>query len=110
MAGGNVPPSVAPGAVADIRPSPAGYAAGVEAAKVPEGSASGKKEPSLSSPPDLPVMAGVRFEKHSKGGFEAWCIDESTRRGKRYVCYIGKKRLKEGPASIAAFIRDRMTT
>jgi hypothetical protein len=80
----------------------------VEAAKVPEGSASGQKEPSLPSLADLPIMTGVRFEKHSKGGFEAWKIDESTRRGKRYLCYVGKKRLSEGPEAIAAFIRDRL--
>jgi hypothetical protein len=96
-----------PGAAADIRQMTAGYAAGVEAATVPQGSASGKKEPSSPSLPDLPVMAGIRFEKHSKGGFEAWKIDESTRRGKRYLCYIGQKRLAEGPDGIAAFIRDR---
>jgi hypothetical protein len=53
-------------------------------------------------------MTGVRFEKHSKGGFEAWKIDESTRRGKRYLCYVGKKRLREGPEAIAALIRDRL--
>jgi hypothetical protein len=81
----------------------------VEAATVPQGSASGKKEPSPLSLPDLPVMAGFQFEKHSKGGFECWQIDESKKRGKRYVCYIGKKRLSEGPEAIAAFIRDRMT-
>lgn len=108
MAGWNGPPSVAPAAAADIRPSSAGYVVGVEAATVPEGSASGKKEPSSSSLADLPVMAGFQFEKHSKGGFECWQIDDSKKRGKRYICYVGKKRLSEGPEAIAAFIRDRL--
>jgi len=73
------------------------------------GSASGNQEPS-SPCSDLPVMAsmGIQFEKHSKGGFEAWLRDNATKRGKRYVCYIGKKRLSQGPAAVARYIETRL--
>ena len=52
-------------------------------------------------------MPGIRFEKHKKGGFEAWKVNAGTRRGKSYVCYVGRKRLEEGPEAIAAFIADK---
>jgi len=102
------PPPVTPGIAADIRqPMAAGYAPGDEAAMGSPGSASGNQEPS-SPCSDLPMMSGIQFEKHSKGGFEAWLRDNATKRGKRYVCYIGKKRLSQGPAAVALYIETRL--
>jgi hypothetical protein len=75
-----------------------------------EGSASGENKPSLPSPQGLPSLPGIRFEKHKKGGFEAWKVNAGTRRGKSYVCYVGRKRLQEGPEAIAAFIAGRLAS
>ena len=54
------------------------------------------------------MIPGIRFEKIRKGGFEVWRLDPWIRRGKSYVCYIGRKRLEEGPEAIAAFIAGRL--
>lgn len=115
MAGGDGPPPIASPIAASIgagaryvQGKPKEARAAGEERSGSEGSASGEIKPSASSPQGLPVLEGIRFEKNKKGGFEVWRIDPGNRRGKSYVCYIGRKRLEEGPEAIAAFIAGRL--
>ena len=57
----------------------------------------------------LPIIPGVFYERHSRGGFEAWhCPNGSAhRRDKQYLCYVGKKRLDGPPEEIAALVKAK---
>lgn len=55
----------------------------------------------------LPSIPGVTYEKTSRGGVEIW-RGSGPRRSREYVGFIGKKRLADDPAEIAAFIRRKL--
>lgn len=55
----------------------------------------------------LPSLPGVTYEKTSRGGVEIW-RGSGPRRNRQYIGFIGKKRLADDPAEIAAFIRRKL--
>lgn len=59
----------------------------------------------------LPILPGVRWERHTRGGWEAWHLaDETTthRRGKIYLGYFGVRALRTAtPESIRDWIEQK---
>lgn len=74
-------------------------------------SGSGQKEPGSGSGGTLPSIPGVQYEKHGKGGYEVWFrpAGKTHRRDKKYLAYIGKKRLASSAGELESFIRGKMT-
>lgn len=88
--------------------SRAGSAKGSQA-RAPKGSGSGSKEQGSGSG-SIPDIPGVAWERHTKGGFEAWHAPAgkaTPRKQKVYLAYVGKRRLSGSPDQIAEFVRSK---
>ena len=96
--------------------SPAPVAAQVETSPAPSsersrngspGSGSGSKEQGSGSGL-LPSIPGIQWERHAKGGFEAWHGSPGAPRKERtYIAYLNPTRLEGPPDEIERLVRTK---
>lgn len=75
--------------------------------RIDSGSGSKELHSGSGSIPDIP---GVAWERHAKGGLEAWHAPAgkaTPRKQKVYLAYVGKRRLSGSPDQIREFVQAK---